>query len=102
MDPRVKPGGDARCEGLRAHIWIQTPTWNKPVRRENGHEPWRAEAFDHPVRPVAAVKVPGVAASGLSRAVEGKNLTGQFIARDEEIGRWFKIQDGRVTSARAC
>src|SRR5882672_11109076 len=27
-----------------------------------------------------------------------KNLTGQFIARDEEIGRWFKIQDGRVTS----
>ena len=26
------------------------------------------------------------------------NLTGQFIARDEEIGRWFKIQDGRVTS----
>ena len=27
-----------------------------------------------------------------------KNLTGQFIARDEEIGRWFKIQDGRVAS----
>ena len=27
-----------------------------------------------------------------------KNLTGQFIARDEEIGRWFKIEDGRVTS----
>src|SRR6476469_2758533 len=27
-----------------------------------------------------------------------KNLTGQFIARDEEIGRWFRIQDGRVTS----
>ncbi len=27
-----------------------------------------------------------------------KNLTGQFIARDEEIGRWFKFQDGRVTS----
>src|SRR6478736_4287262 len=27
-----------------------------------------------------------------------KNLPGQFIARDEEIGRWFKIQDGRVTS----
>src|SRR5258708_2302937 len=27
-----------------------------------------------------------------------KNLTGQFIARDEEIGRWFKIQDGRITS----
>ena len=27
-----------------------------------------------------------------------KNLTGQFIARDEEIGRWFKFEDGRVTS----
>jgi trimethylamine-N-oxide reductase (cytochrome c) len=27
-----------------------------------------------------------------------KNLTGQFIAKDEEIGRWFKIADGRVTS----
>src|SRR4051794_21602242 len=27
-----------------------------------------------------------------------KNLTGQFIARDEEIGRWFKFQDGYVTS----
>src|SRR3954467_11667700 len=27
-----------------------------------------------------------------------KNLTGQFIARDEEIGRWFKIEDGCVTS----
>ncbi len=27
-----------------------------------------------------------------------KNLTAQFIARDEEIGRWFKFQDGRVTS----
>ena len=23
-----------------------------------------------------------------------KNLTAQFIARDEEIGRWFKFQDG--------
>ena len=27
-----------------------------------------------------------------------KNLTAQFIARDEEIGRWFKFQDGRITS----
>src|SRR3954462_12794890 len=27
-----------------------------------------------------------------------KNLTGQFIARDEEIGRWFKFQDGRISS----
>src|ERR1051325_7610868 len=27
-----------------------------------------------------------------------QNLTGQFIARDEEIGRWFKIEDGKVTS----
>ena len=27
-----------------------------------------------------------------------KNLTAQFIARDEEIGRWFKFQDGAVTS----
>src|SRR5689334_6433492 len=27
-----------------------------------------------------------------------KNLTGQFIARDEEIGRWFKFENGRVTS----
>ena len=24
-----------------------------------------------------------------------KNLTAQFIARDEEIGRWFKFQDGQ-------
>ena len=27
-----------------------------------------------------------------------KNLTAQFIARDEEIGRWFKFADGKVTS----
>ena len=27
-----------------------------------------------------------------------KNLTAQFIARDEEIGRWFRFQDGKVTS----
>src|SRR5882672_2633092 len=27
-----------------------------------------------------------------------KNLTAQFIARDEEIGRWFRFQDGRLTS----
>ena len=27
-----------------------------------------------------------------------KNLTAQFIARDEEIGRWFKFEDGRITS----
>ena len=27
-----------------------------------------------------------------------RNLTAQFIARDEEIGRWFKFQDGQVTS----
>ena len=27
-----------------------------------------------------------------------RNLTAQFMARDEEIGRWFKLQDGRVTS----
>ena len=27
-----------------------------------------------------------------------KNLTAQFIARDEEIGRWFRFQDGRITS----
>ena len=26
------------------------------------------------------------------------NLTGQFIARDEEIGRWFRFQDGQVSS----
>ena len=29
-----------------------------------------------------------------------KNLTGQFIAKDEELGRWFKIEGGRVTSGR--
>ncbi len=29
-----------------------------------------------------------------------KNLTGQFIARDEEIGRWFKIEDGREVLIR--
>src|SRR6185312_2784222 len=27
-----------------------------------------------------------------------KNLTAQFMAKDEEIGRWFKFQDGKVTS----
>jgi hypothetical protein len=27
-----------------------------------------------------------------------KNLTAQFIARDEEIGRWFRLTDGRITS----
>ena len=27
-----------------------------------------------------------------------KNLTAQFIARDEEIGRWFRFTDGKVTS----
>ena len=27
-----------------------------------------------------------------------KNLTAQFIARDEEIGRWFTFRDGRITS----
>ncbi len=26
------------------------------------------------------------------------NLTAQFMARDEEIGRWFRFQDGRLTS----
>ena len=33
-----------------------------------------------------------------------KNLTGQFIARDEEIGRWFKIASRTAASppARAC
>jgi len=51
------------------------------------------------VRSVAAAEIPGVAASGLSRGgSRKKNLTGQFIARDEEIGRWFKIENGRVSS----
>ena len=27
-----------------------------------------------------------------------KNLTAQFVARDEEIGRWFTFKDGRMTS----
>src|ERR1044071_7594810 len=27
-----------------------------------------------------------------------KNLTAQFIARDEEIGRWFTFTDGKITS----
>src|SRR3972149_11619491 len=27
-----------------------------------------------------------------------RNLTAQFMARDEEIGRWFKLLDGQVTS----
>src|SRR6185312_7651110 len=27
-----------------------------------------------------------------------KNLTAQFIAKDEEIGRWFKFQNGKVSS----
>ena len=30
--------------------------------------------------------------------IKEKNLTAQFMARDEEIGRWFKFEDGRVTS----
>ena len=32
-----------------------------------------------------------------------KTSPAQFIARDEEIGRWFKFQDGaRHAPARAC
>src|SRR4029078_700483 len=31
-----------------------------------------------------------------------KNLTAQFIARDEEIGRWFSFQDGKVSSGSVC
>src|SRR5688572_1282898 len=27
-----------------------------------------------------------------------KNLTAQFIARDEEIGRWFRFENGQVSS----
>src|SRR5688572_17773778 len=27
-----------------------------------------------------------------------KNLTAQFMARDEEIGRWLRFQDGKITS----
>src|ERR687897_770693 len=27
-----------------------------------------------------------------------KNLTAQFMARDEEIGRWFSFRGGRITS----
>src|SRR5256885_15947517 len=27
-----------------------------------------------------------------------RNLVAQFKARDEEIGRWFAIRDGRITS----
>ena len=26
------------------------------------------------------------------------NLTAQFLARDEQIGRWFKFSDGKITS----
>ena len=29
-----------------------------------------------------------------------KDLTGQFVARDEEIGRWFRFQNGRISSGR--
>ena len=41
----------------------------------------------------AAWRYPGFAA----RAKE-QNLTAQFVARDEGIGRWFKFADGRITS----
>jgi len=27
-----------------------------------------------------------------------RNLTAQIMARDEEVGRWFRIKNGRVTS----
>ena len=30
--------------------------------------------------------------------IKEKNLVAQFVARDEEIGRWFKFEDGRITS----
>src|SRR5262245_61141758 len=30
--------------------------------------------------------------------IKEKNLTAQFIARDEEIGRWFKFEDGQIIS----
>src|SRR5262245_1128810 len=30
--------------------------------------------------------------------IKEKNLVAQFVARDEEIGRWFKFEGGRITS----
>ncbi len=29
-----------------------------------------------------------------------RNLVAQIVARDEEIGRWFEIRDGKITSRR--
>ena len=29
-----------------------------------------------------------------------RNLTAQFMARDEEIGRWFRFENGRIASGR--
>src|SRR5215469_10623758 len=29
-----------------------------------------------------------------------RNLTAQIVARDEEVGRWFTLKDGTVTSRR--
>ena len=34
----------------------------------------------------------------LRARLKEKDLTAQFIARDEEIGRWFKFENGRVSS----
>ena len=31
-----------------------------------------------------------------------RNLVAQFKARDEEIGRWYAIRDGQVTSRRGA
>ena len=32
-----------------------------------------------------------------------RNLIAQIMARDEEIGRWFEIKDGKITlGRRAC
>src|SRR5476651_2641380 len=114
MDPRVKPGGDACCVvhvsaqkppaanfGQRNRpfctgpadrpIWIHGPTWNRPFAGEK-------------IMDLGALKL-SIILFGLSillkfqawrhpayrERLKEKNLTGQFIARDEEIGRWFKF-----------
>ena len=37
-----------------------------------------------------------------SARLKERNLVAQFKARDEEIGRWYEIRDGKVTSGADC
>jgi trimethylamine-N-oxide reductase (cytochrome c) len=38
--------------------------------------------------------------SAFAARLKERNLVAQLLARDEDIGRWFEIRDGRITSGR--